>query len=123
MLCAYGARGAYGEVFQAEMIKAALFNSAANCVLLQGVLSLKKSFFEPRYILLIPTQVESYISRLNSRGLYTQAQIKVAVSRVELYAGTKRQHPGFFDSVIPTGMLPRTFFTITVNISMDVGWW
>lgn len=119
MLCAYGARGAYGEIFQAEMIKAA--NSAANCVLLQGVLSLKKSFFEPRYILLIPTQVESYISRLNSRGLYTPAQIKAVVSRVELYTSTKRQHPEFFDSVIHTGMLPRTFFTITVNKSMDVG--
>lgn len=84
------------------MIKDALSNSAENCVLLQGVLSLKKSYFEPRYILLIPTQVESYISRLSSRGLYTPAQMKAAVSRIELYAATYRQHPGFFDCVIPT---------------------
>lgn len=102
------------------MIKDALSNSAANCVLLQGVLSLKKSYFEPRYILLIPTQVESYISRLSSRGLYTPAQMKAAVSRIELYAATNRQHPGFFDLVIPTGRLRRNSFTITANISMNV---
>lgn len=96
-----------------------LFLTAANCVLLQGVLSLKKSYFEPRYILLIPTQVESYISRLSSRGLYTPAQIKAAVSRIELYAATNRQYPGLFDCVIPTGRLRRNSFTITANISMN----
>lgn len=96
-----------------------LFLTAANCVLLQGVLSLKKSYFEPRYILLIPTQVESYISRLSSRGLYTPAQMKAAVSRIELYAATNRQHPGFFDCVIPTGRSRRNSFTITANISMN----
>lgn len=108
MLRAYGARGLYGEKeAEAEIITAALSNSTANCVLSQGVLSLKKSYFEPRYILLIPTQVGSYIRRLNSRGLYTPAQIKVAVSRIELYARTNRQHPGFFDNVIPVGMSRR----------------
>ncbi|TNM91347.1 hypothetical protein fugu_019727 [Takifugu bimaculatus] len=76
---------------------------------LEGVLSLKKSCFEPRYILLIPTQVESYISRLSSRGLYTPAQMKAAVSRIELYAATNRQHPGFFDCVIPTNDLEEAY--------------
>lgn len=100
-----------------------LFLTAANCALLQGVLSLKKSYFEPRYILLIPTQVESYISRLSSRGLYTPAQMKAAVSRIELYAATDRRHPGFFDCVIPIGRLRRNSVAITANISMNAAWW
>ncbi|XP_040886596.1 leucine-rich repeat and guanylate kinase domain-containing protein [Toxotes jaculatrix] len=68
---------------------------------LEGVFSLKNSYFEPRYILLIPTQVEKYTGHLKSRGLYTPAQIDMAVSRIELYANTNRQRPGFFDNVIP----------------------
>ncbi|XP_069021014.1 leucine-rich repeat and guanylate kinase domain-containing protein isoform X2 [Embiotoca jacksoni] len=68
---------------------------------LEGVLSFKNSSFEPRYILIIPTQVEKYTDHLKSRGLYTPAQIDVAVSRIEFYANTNRQHPGFFDNVIP----------------------
>ncbi|XP_070848331.1 leucine-rich repeat and guanylate kinase domain-containing protein isoform X2 [Chaetodon trifascialis] len=68
---------------------------------LEGVLSLKKTYFEPRYILLIPIQVEQYTGHLKNRGLYTQAQIDMAVSRLELYASTNRQRPGFFDNVIP----------------------
>ncbi|XP_050933496.1 leucine-rich repeat and guanylate kinase domain-containing protein isoform X2 [Lates calcarifer] len=68
---------------------------------LEGVLSLKNSYFEPRYILLIPTQVEKYIDHLKSRDLYTPAQIDMAVSRIELYANTNMRRPGFFDNVIP----------------------
>uniref|UniRef100_A0A3Q0T092 Leucine rich repeats and guanylate kinase domain containing n=1 Tax=Amphilophus citrinellus TaxID=61819 RepID=A0A3Q0T092_AMPCI len=71
---------------------------------LEGVFSLKKSYFEPRYILLIPTQVEKYIGHLKSRGLYTPAQIDIAVSRIQLYANTSSQRPGFFDNVIPCGI-------------------
>nr|XP_046235380.1 leucine-rich repeat and guanylate kinase domain-containing protein isoform X3 [Scatophagus argus] len=79
---------------------------------LEGVFSLKKSYFEPRYILLIPVQREKYVSHLKSRGLYTQAQIDVAVSRVELYANTSRQRPGFFDNVIPCDDWEEAFQTL-----------
>uniref|UniRef100_A0A3Q4GBJ5 Leucine-rich repeats and guanylate kinase domain containing n=1 Tax=Neolamprologus brichardi TaxID=32507 RepID=A0A3Q4GBJ5_NEOBR len=72
---------------------------------LEGVFSLKKTYFEPRYILLIPTQAEKYIGHLKARGLYTHAQMDAAVSRIELYANTNRQHPGFFDNVIPCGTM------------------
>lgn len=74
----------------------------------QGVFSLKKSYFEPRYVLLIPTQVEQYVGHLHGRGLYTQAQIDRAVSRIKLYADTNRQRPGFFDNVIASGTAERT---------------
>ncbi|XP_029351560.1 leucine-rich repeat and guanylate kinase domain-containing protein [Echeneis naucrates] len=68
---------------------------------LEGVFSLKNSYFEPRYILLIPTQVKKYTGHLKSRDLYTKAQIDMAVSRIDLYADTNRQRPGFFDNIIP----------------------
>ncbi|XP_065807663.1 leucine-rich repeat and guanylate kinase domain-containing protein isoform X1 [Labrus bergylta] len=76
---------------------------------LEGVFSLKKSCFEPRYILLIPTKVEKYMDQLKSRDLYTQAQIDTAVSRIELYANTNRQRPGFFDNVIPSDDCEEAF--------------
>ncbi|KAK7919266.1 hypothetical protein WMY93_010550 [Mugilogobius chulae] len=53
---------------------------------LEGVLSLKNSHFEPRYILLIPTQVDKYVDHLKSRNIYSPAQIDRAVSRIE-FAG------------------------------------
>ncbi|XP_076015008.1 leucine-rich repeat and guanylate kinase domain-containing protein [Genypterus blacodes] len=67
---------------------------------LEGVMSLKNSYFEPRYILLIPMQVEEYMGHLRSRGLYTQDQMDTAVARLELYKSTNRHQPGFFDDVI-----------------------
>ncbi|KAM3588195.1 uncharacterized protein V6R79_023856 [Siganus canaliculatus] len=67
---------------------------------LEGVFSLKQSYFEPRYILLIPTQVEQYTSHLKSRGIYTPAQIDTAVSRIELYSNINRHRLGFFDNVV-----------------------
>ncbi|CAJ1054851.1 leucine-rich repeat and guanylate kinase domain-containing protein isoform X2 [Xyrichtys novacula] len=76
---------------------------------LEGVFSLKNSCFEPRYILLIPTKVEKYTNQLKSRDLYTQAQIDTAVSRIELYANTNRQRPGFFDNVIPSDDCEEAF--------------
>lgn len=76
---------------------------------MQGVFSLKKSYFEPRYILLIPAQVEQYIGHLKNRGLYTPAQIDMAVSRIELYANTNRQRLGFFDNIIPCGTAWKHF--------------
>ncbi|KAM4569432.1 leucine-rich repeat and guanylate kinase domain-containing protein isoform 2-T3 [Odontesthes bonariensis] len=76
---------------------------------LEGVFGFKKSYFEPRCILLIPAQVEKYIGHLKSRGLNTSAQIDVAVSRIELYADTNKQHLGFFNDVIPCDDLEEAF--------------
>uniref|UniRef100_A0A3Q3AVQ0 Leucine-rich repeats and guanylate kinase domain containing n=1 Tax=Kryptolebias marmoratus TaxID=37003 RepID=A0A3Q3AVQ0_KRYMA len=86
-----------------DAIEAVAKEGLACCVHveLEGVFSLKKSYFEPQYILLLPTQLEKYINHLKSRELYTPAQIDVAASRVELYANTNKQRPGFFNYVIP----------------------
>uniref|UniRef100_A0A4W5LAF5 Guanylate kinase-like domain-containing protein n=1 Tax=Hucho hucho TaxID=62062 RepID=A0A4W5LAF5_9TELE len=68
-----------------------------------GVFSLKNSHFEPRYILMIPTDKEQYSMRLRTRALYTRTQIDTAVARVDTYALINRERPGFFDHVIPCG--------------------
>ncbi|XP_061571216.1 leucine-rich repeat and guanylate kinase domain-containing protein-like [Cololabis saira] len=68
---------------------------------LEGVLSLKKTYFEPQYILLLPTRVETYKHHLENRGIYTPAQIDEAVSRLDLYARINTQRPGFIDKIIP----------------------
>ncbi|KAF4079839.1 hypothetical protein AMELA_G00182900 [Ameiurus melas] len=67
---------------------------------LEGAFSLKTSHFEPRYVLLIPTRTEDYISHMKVRGFYTEGQIENAVSRIDFYAKINRERPGFFDSVI-----------------------
>ncbi|XP_078798406.1 leucine-rich repeat and guanylate kinase domain-containing protein isoform X5 [Oryzias latipes] len=86
-----------------DTIEGAAREGLACCVHmeLEGALSLKKSCFKPRFILVIPSQEENYISHLKSRSLYTPAQIDAAVSRIDLYIRTNEQHPGFFDNVVP----------------------
>ncbi|KAK3544761.1 hypothetical protein QTP86_026784, partial [Hemibagrus guttatus] len=85
-----------------ESIESVAREGLACCVHmeLEGVFSLKASYFEPRYILLIPTKTEDYISHMKARGFYTDAQIEKAMSRIDLYAKINRERPGFFDSVI-----------------------
>ncbi|XP_032445932.1 leucine-rich repeat and guanylate kinase domain-containing protein isoform X2 [Xiphophorus hellerii] len=69
---------------------------------LEGVFSLKKTCFRPRYILLIPTEIETFITHMKSTNRYTQSQIDLAVQRVPLYSKTNEERPGFFDNVIPS---------------------
>ncbi|KAM3859023.1 leucine-rich repeat and guanylate kinase domain-containing protein [Diretmus argenteus] len=88
---------------------------------LEGVLSLMNSHFEPRYVLLIPTQVEQYTSHLRSRDLYTPAQIDYAVARIELYANTNRRRPGFFDNVIPCDDQAEAYQTLTEVVKEYLG--
>ncbi|XP_072529001.1 leucine-rich repeat and guanylate kinase domain-containing protein isoform X2 [Salminus brasiliensis] len=96
--------GGHWYGFSREAIESAAREGLACCVHmeLEGVYSLKNSYFEPRYILLIPTSTEGYISRMKARGLYSNTQIDTAVSRIDLYIRVNREQPGFFDSVIPS---------------------
>ncbi|KAG7273024.1 hypothetical protein CRUP_017501 [Coryphaenoides rupestris] len=64
-------------------------------------LELECTAFEPRYVLLIPTQPDRYAQSLTERGLYTPAQIGSAAARLQVYGDTNRERPGFFDNVIP----------------------
>uniref|UniRef100_UPI00398F830C leucine-rich repeat and guanylate kinase domain-containing protein isoform X2 n=1 Tax=Pristiophorus japonicus TaxID=55135 RepID=UPI00398F830C len=69
---------------------------------LEGVHSLKKTYLDPRYILLIPMNKEVHVKRLQLRGLYNESQIDFATSRVESYITMNQKYPGYFDAVINT---------------------
>ncbi|KAM6436640.1 leucine-rich repeat and guanylate kinase domain-containing protein isoform 2-T2 [Liasis olivaceus] len=74
----------------------------ATCVHLEieGVRSLKNSYFEPRYILLIPVNKEKYGGHLRRMGLFSRPEIEEAVRRVDMYIKVNQDFPGFFDAVI-----------------------
>uniref|UniRef100_A0A8C7ZLP0 Leucine-rich repeats and guanylate kinase domain containing n=1 Tax=Oryzias sinensis TaxID=183150 RepID=A0A8C7ZLP0_9TELE len=107
-----------------DTIEGAAREGLACCVHmeLEGALSLKKSCFKPRFILVIPSQEEIYISHLKSRGLYTPAQIDAAVSRIDLYIRTNERHPGFFDNVVPCGNERKRFVTEEFYHNLPTPW-
>ncbi|XP_058153359.1 leucine-rich repeat and guanylate kinase domain-containing protein isoform X2 [Dasypus novemcinctus] len=74
----------------------------ASCIHMEieGVRSLKCSYFEPRYILVVPMNKEKYEGYLRRKGLFSRAEIEFAVSRVDLYIEINQKFPGFFDAVI-----------------------
>ncbi|XP_027247217.1 leucine-rich repeat and guanylate kinase domain-containing protein isoform X2 [Cricetulus griseus] len=74
----------------------------ASCIHLEieGVRSLKYSYFEPRYILVVPMDKEKYEGYLRRKGLFSRAEIDFTVSRVDIYIKMNRKFPGYFDAVI-----------------------
>ncbi|XP_008562237.1 PREDICTED: leucine-rich repeat and guanylate kinase domain-containing protein-like, partial [Galeopterus variegatus] len=74
----------------------------ASCIHMEieGVRSLKCSYFEPRYILVVPMNKEKYEGYLRRKGLFSRAEIEFAVSRVNLYIKINQKWPGYFDAVI-----------------------
>lgn len=69
----------------------------------QGVRSLKCSYFEPRYILVVPMNKTKYEGYLRRKGLFSRTEIEFAVSRVDLYIQINQTLPGYFDAVINAG--------------------
>ncbi|BFZ08784.1 hypothetical protein BsWGS_11823 [Bradybaena similaris] len=67
---------------------------------LEGVLSLKKTYFEPRYVLVIPLDIELHEKRLRARHYHTRAQIFTILKRNDMYIQHNQNHPGFFDMMI-----------------------
>uniref|UniRef100_A0A096LRN0 Leucine rich repeats and guanylate kinase domain containing n=1 Tax=Poecilia formosa TaxID=48698 RepID=A0A096LRN0_POEFO len=79
---------------------------------LEGIFSLKKSCFKPRYILLIPTAIEKFIIHMKSTNRYTKPQIDLAVQRVPLYSKTNEERKGFFDNVISSDNYDEAYRTL-----------
>ncbi|KAF4114678.1 leucine-rich repeat and guanylate kinase domain-containing protein [Onychostoma macrolepis] len=88
---------------------------------LEGVYSLKNSYFEPRYILLIPTVVDNYVCFLKARGFYSNAQMETAVSRIDLYSKINRESPGFFDNIIPCDDRAEAYQTLKQLVKEYLG--
>ena len=76
----------------------------------QGVLTLKNTYFEPRYVLVMPLDKEAHEHRLRDRGLYTEEQMEQTLKRADIYCKYNQDHPGFFDMMISSGeyKLPAT---------------
>uniref|UniRef100_A0ABI7WRU3 Guanylate kinase-like domain-containing protein n=1 Tax=Felis catus TaxID=9685 RepID=A0ABI7WRU3_FELCA len=85
-----------------DTIEAIARDGLASCVHMEieGVRSLKYSYFEPRYILVVPMNKEKYEGYLRRKGLFSRLEIEFAVSRVDLYVKINQQFPGYFDAVI-----------------------
>uniref|UniRef100_A0A8C3DPP1 Uncharacterized protein n=1 Tax=Corvus moneduloides TaxID=1196302 RepID=A0A8C3DPP1_CORMO len=79
----------------------------ATCIHLEieGVRSLKKTYFKPKYILLIPKDKGKYEQHLRRTGLFSRPEIEEAVSRVDMYLQINQDLPGYFDAVINTAFL------------------
>ncbi|XP_033744954.1 leucine-rich repeat and guanylate kinase domain-containing protein-like [Pecten maximus] len=67
---------------------------------LEGVLTIKNTYFEPRYVLIMPLGRDCHEKRLREKAAYTESQIEYTLSRGDLYAGYNQEHPGFFDMMI-----------------------
>ncbi|XP_025901937.1 centrosomal protein of 72 kDa [Nothoprocta perdicaria] len=95
----------------------------ATCVHLEieGVRSLKNSYFEPRYILLIPMSREKYEGHLRRKGLFSRPEIEEAVSRVDMYIKINEDLPGYFDAVINTDELDEAFTELNFLIKEYLG--
>uniref|UniRef100_A0A673T3T0 Leucine-rich repeat and guanylate kinase domain-containing protein n=1 Tax=Suricata suricatta TaxID=37032 RepID=A0A673T3T0_SURSU len=85
-----------------DTIEAIARDGLASCVHMEieGVRSLKYSYFEPRYILVVPMNKEKYEGYLRRKGLFSRLEIEFAVSRVDLYIKINQEFPGYFDAVI-----------------------
>ncbi|KAL9960961.1 hypothetical protein ACROYT_G034471 [Oculina patagonica] len=69
---------------------------------LEGVLSFKNTYFEPRYVLVVPVSREIHEARLRERGDYAEPVLLQSLDRAELCLKHNRQNPGFFDMAINT---------------------
>ncbi|NXK65589.1 LRGUK protein, partial [Sylvietta virens] len=76
---------------------------------IEGVRSLKKTHFTPRYVLLVPKDKWKYGEHLRRMGVFSRPEIQEAVSRVDMYLQINQDFPRYFDAVINTGELTAGF--------------
>ncbi|NXF83885.1 LRGUK protein, partial [Sclerurus mexicanus] len=95
----------------------------ATCVHLEmeGVRSLKCTYFKPRYILVVPADKENYEEHLRRTGLFSRPEIEEAVSRVDMYLQTSQDCPGYFDAVISVDDLDEAFAELSLLMRMYLG--
>ncbi|XP_071792504.1 leucine-rich repeat and guanylate kinase domain-containing protein-like [Asterias amurensis] len=82
------------------------------CILtleMEGVLSLKLSYYEPRYILLVPVDAAAHETRLRSIGSLSQASIEKAISETGRYREINQDKPGFFDMTVDSSDVNEAF--------------
>ncbi|KAM4782541.1 leucine-rich repeat and guanylate kinase domain-containing protein isoform 2-T2 [Cyanocitta cristata] len=95
----------------------------ATCIHLEieGVRSLKKTYFKPKYILLVPKDKGKYEQHLRRTGLFSRPEIEEAVSRVDMYLQINQDFPGYFDAVINTDELDEAFAELSLLVEVNLG--
>ncbi|XP_041908173.1 leucine-rich repeat and guanylate kinase domain-containing protein isoform X3 [Corvus kubaryi] len=95
----------------------------ATCIHLEieGVRSLKKTYFKPKYILLVPKDKGKYEQHLRRTGLFSRPEIEEAVSRVDMYLQINQDLPGYFDAVINTDELDEAFAELSLLVEVNLG--
>ncbi|XP_061323945.1 leucine-rich repeat and guanylate kinase domain-containing protein isoform X1 [Pezoporus flaviventris] len=83
----------------------------ATCVELEleGLRSLKNTYFQPRCILLVPLSKGKYEEHLRRKGLFSRSEIEEAVSRVDMYINMTEDFPGYFDATVYIDELDEAF--------------
>lgn len=115
----------YGDYFgfSYHSLEAAAKNRLAGVVTLEieGVMVLKNTHLEPRYVLLLPENKELYEEKMKNSGYYTKAQISQALSRIDEYAEMNRENPGYFDSAIVCDDEVECYNTLKVTVMEYLG--
>ncbi|XP_078533602.1 leucine-rich repeat and guanylate kinase domain-containing protein [Lissotriton helveticus] len=88
---------------------------------IEGVRSLKNSYFEPRYVLLVPMNKEKYEGSLRRKGLFSRPEIELAVSRVDEYIQLNQDIPGFFDAVINVDDIDDAYKKLSLLVKEYLG--
>ncbi|XP_002129189.4 uncharacterized protein LOC100181409 [Ciona intestinalis] len=77
---------------------------------INGVRTLKNTYFEPRYVLILPVSKNEHKARMIERGLYTKDQVKqISEKQTAMYAEINQENPGFFDMVINSDKLGEAY--------------
>ena len=77
---------------------------------LEGMLCLRRiPSLRPRYVLTVPLSSDPHESRLRTRGVYSEDEIKEAMARRHLYIDYNNKHPGGFDAVVGTDNLEEAY--------------
>lgn len=90
----------YGLTFNAVEALAQEGLACVVCMELEGVMSLKKSYFEPRYVLVVPQSSQVHKERMRERGHYTEADITKALAHVDRCVQLHQERPGCFEQGI-----------------------
>ncbi|XP_077639286.1 leucine-rich repeat and guanylate kinase domain-containing protein [Lonchura striata] len=95
----------------------------ATCVHLEieGVRSLKNTYFQPRYVLLVPRDKWKYGERLRRTGLFSRTEIAEALARVDTYLQINQDFPGYFHALINTDELEEAFTELTHLVKVYLG--
>ncbi|KAM9028842.1 leucine-rich repeat and guanylate kinase domain-containing protein isoform 2-T2 [Ara ararauna] len=88
---------------------------------LEGLRSLKNTYFKPRCILLVPLSKGKYEEHLRRKGLFSRPEIEEAVSRVDMYINMSEDFPGYFDAIIYTDELDEAFTDLSFIVREYLG--